>query len=107
MALSRRRLEKPRRRGRFPGTRTPSPLFRRKQETAAVPKTPASSDAEKAMGANADSRAQQGAASDKALKRAEERDGAENPPAGADLLGPKGDPAEGKRAGPNSSSRQE
>ncbi|MGZ3272591.1 MAG: hypothetical protein ACXU8Z_02410 [Caulobacteraceae bacterium] len=78
----------------------------REQEITVVSKNRASSDAEKAMGANADSRAQQGAASDKALKRAEARDEAANPPPGADLAGPAGDPAEGKRSGPRPPGRQ-
>jgi hypothetical protein len=71
------------------GTRTRSPRFSKEQEITIVPKTRASSDAEKAMGANADSRAQQGAASDKALKRAEDHDEAANPPSGAGLTGPR------------------
>ena len=66
-------------------------------------KNRASSDAEKAMGANADSRAQQGAESDKALKRAEERDGTANPRPGANVTGPGGDTAGGKRSGPRHS----
>lgn len=54
-------------------------------------------DAEKAMAANADSRAQQGADSDKALRKADRLRRAANPPPSRDLTGPAGDPAEGKR----------
>ena len=54
-------------------------------------------NAEKAMGANAKSRSQQGAASDKARRKAAHRSGTADPPKGADLTGPRGDPAEGKR----------
>lgn len=54
-------------------------------------------NAEKAMGANAESRAQQGAASDQASKDSAESPGTADPPPSTDLTGPGGDPAEGKR----------
>jgi len=54
-------------------------------------------NAEKAMGANARSRARQGAKSDRASKDAAEGPGTANPASGADLTGPGGDPAENKR----------
>ncbi len=72
---------------------------------------PQPSDAEKAMGANADSRRRQGAHQDRvgrqadqdeARQQGEPRDdrprdeGAAHPPASTDLLGPGGDPVEGK-----------
>ncbi len=57
----------------------------------------APTNAEKAMGANAQSRARQGAKSDRASKESAEGSPTANPPSGADLTGPGGDPAEGKR----------
>ena len=55
-------------------------------------------DAEKAMKANAGSRVQQGADSDAERHDAlSHKSGTADPPPGADLQGPRGDPAEGKR----------
>jgi hypothetical protein len=54
-------------------------------------------DAEKAMKANADSRKRQGARSDRATRKAAEAAATSDPPPSADLTGPGGDPAEGKR----------
>jgi hypothetical protein len=54
-------------------------------------------DAEKAMAANAQSREQQGAESDDAQRKAEERGRTADPPPRADLTGPGCDPAESKR----------
>ena len=57
----------------------------------------APTNAEKAMGANAESRAQQGATSDQASKESAEGAETANPPSSTDQTGPGGDPAEGKR----------
>jgi hypothetical protein len=64
------------------------------------------SQAEKAMGANAESRAQQGVDSDKASKEATEHHGTANPPPSTDLMGPGGDPVERKRSGAARSGRR-
>ena len=59
---------------------------------------PKPSDAEKAMGANAESRVQQGVEDDEANRKSASEDQAvTNPPPSTDLTGPGGDPAEGPR----------
>ena len=64
----------------------------------------APSDVERAMGAHAETRTDQGVESDKALRKAADPHGTANPPPSTDLTGPGGDPAEGKRSetGPRS-----
>ncbi len=55
-------------------------------------------DAEKAMGANAKSRVEQGVDSDAVSRQGSEREaGTADAPSSTDLMGPGGDPAEGKR----------
>jgi hypothetical protein len=54
-------------------------------------------NAERAMAANAHSRSQQGAAADRARHKAVRRGATADPPKSTDLTGPGGDPAQGKR----------